>query len=984
MPSFYRGSGHRDTTPTRDIASLSLLSLAVALTAAQAAPLDPPTPEAVAEARQIVQQMKGSPRGPYSRIRWFCNDGSVQPPVAFACQDHGGGRQHAEYSAQRDRLAALGWSVGTVFAALTFDELFASEPRQGRLRELPLERYLTDIDNGWVIARAGNYRGRVQVEDESAAGAALLEQLVAQDAWAAGNFLLVREAARTIPHGSDTDLARSVRRDAVQLAEMEPAAETWRAEIHSRPGRDIAPRLRTWAARQSRPEVREAAEQLATALDQLYGLAGRRARIDAALAALRRAPAATEWRAAIKTALDETPTAEIGDLCRSLTSARAELFPRLDARQRVALLDAMQELEATVQITWQEGIAASPLTRRELIRLAGALVDCSFASGLISNREARALAAASSFDDAQNVPLDTYRKAVATLKRTPGWALGTLRHSFAEALVDYTALDPRAARFSDDLLRGSPLWVLGDVLERLARDADTLAGSVTELGGRAAGTTVALNPGIGRGTLRVFATIDAVEHGDLRPTDIVALPETLAELAPVAGILTLGEGNALSHVELLARNFGIPNVAIDYKTADLLERLAGQEVLLLVGSNGDVLLRPVDDEVRDAMAPADGPAAPDGRIEVPMPDLGVARVLDIAEIGRKDSGKLVGPKAANLGELNRLFPGRVSPAVALPFGVYAKHIADAGLDARIADAFDAYAAGTLDTAALDAALAQIRAEIAALQLDDDLRGELAAILERKFGASGSFGVFVRSDTNVEDLPQFTGAGLNETLPNVVGFDAQLTAIARVWSSVFSPRALAWRAGILANPERTYASVLLMKSVPSTKSGVLVTANLADRAAPGLTASAAWGVGGAVAGEAAESIVILPAGTELLSDAESPWQRHLAAGGGIDWLPAPAGQVLDAAEVDRLRALAAEVGGKYEPVPADDGTPRPWDIEFGFVDGELTLFQIRPLVEKTGRNADALLRRLMPRSRRESGAPMLVDLDQLPASETDAD
>ena len=28
-------------------------------------------------------------------------------------------------------------------------------------------------------------------------------------------------------------------------------------------------------------------------------------------------------------------------------------------------------------------------------------------------------------------------------------------------------------------------------------------------------------------------------------------------------------------------------------------------------------------------------------------------------------------------------------------------------------------------------------------------------------------------------------------------------------------------------------------------------------------------------------------------------------------------------------------------------PRPWDIEFGFVDGELTLFQIRPLVEKAG-------------------------------------
>ncbi|MEQ8204732.1 MAG: phosphoenolpyruvate synthase, partial [Woeseia sp.] len=141
---------------------------------AGAAPLDPPSPEVVTAARGIVQDMIVNPRGPYSRIRWYCNDGTILPPVPYACRDHGGGRQHAEYSAQRTELAAMGWSVGTIFASLTFEELFETGLRQQRLRELALERYLIDTDKGWILRRARAYRGRVQIEDEEAAGMALL------------------------------------------------------------------------------------------------------------------------------------------------------------------------------------------------------------------------------------------------------------------------------------------------------------------------------------------------------------------------------------------------------------------------------------------------------------------------------------------------------------------------------------------------------------------------------------------------------------------------------------------------------------------------------------------------------------------------------------------------------------------------------------------------------------------------------------------
>ena len=979
----YRIVGHRGTTRFRNTVRFGWLPLVLAATIIQAAPLDPPTPEAVAEARQIVQQMKASPRGPYSRVVWYCNDGSVQPPVAYACRERGGGRQHAEYSPERQRLVALGWSAGTIFAALGFDELFESRMRQGRLRELPLERYLVDIDNGWVLERAMEYRGRVQIEDENAAGSALLEQLLTHTDWVQDNFLLVREAVRSIPHGADSDLARNVRRDAISLAEMEPAAERWRAEIHSQPSRDIAGRLRAWAGSQPREDVAALARALADDLELLYGVAGRRARIDEALAATGRSAAASEWRDKILAALELGPFEQVEPICRLLTDARTNVFEHLSPLRRIALLDALGEIEASVQLSFQEQLVTAALTRHELLVLAAALADCGHASGLLSAREATVLKASTGLSADDVVSLADYRKTISVLKRAPGWALGTVRHTFAEPLIAYTALDSRAGRFSDDLLRGSPLWMYGDVLKRLSRDADRLAGSVTEVLGASVGTAVALNPGVGRGTLRIFETIEAVEHAELGRSDIVVLPETVAELSPVAGILTLGEGNALSHVQLLARNFGIPNVAIDFEIVDALKESAGQEVLLVVGSGGDVLVRPVDDDLRSILeAGRTTGAMPEGGIEVPVPELSMNRVLVLDEIGRQLSGRVVGPKAANLGELNRLFPGRVAPALAIPFGIYADHLRAAGLDMRIADTFAQRASGSLGPAEADAELAAIRSEITALEINADTRRELASLMEREFGEAGSYGVFVRSDTNVEDLPQFTGAGLNETIANVVGTDAQLAAVPRVWSSVLSPRALAWRASVLANPARIYASVLLMKSVPSTKSGVLVTTNLADRSSPGLTASAAWGVGGAVAGEAAETLVILPASTELVSEAKSPYRRYLAGAGGVDWAPASAGQVLDPAEVDALRALAAEVEQKYAPVFADDGAKRPWDIEFGFVDGELTLFQIRPLVERAGRNADSLIRQLRPEQAGASPA-VSVSIDDLPGSASDA-
>lgn len=945
-----------------------------------AAPLDQPAPDVLAEGRRIVHEMIVDPRGPYSRIRWFCNDGTTQPPVPYACRERGGGRQHAEYSTKRNRLAELGWSVGTIYASLTIDDLTHSAPRQQRLRQLPLEQYLVDIDNGWVLQSALGYRGRVQVENEQTSGRDLLLQLLADPAWVDANFLLLRESTRVIPHGEDTDLARSIRRAAIELAELEPAAERWRAEIHAKPNAGTAGRLRAWLRERPRPAVRELGMQLADDLDLLYGETGRLERITAALSGLRSPAAGSRWRDSVNEALAGAPAERIAGVCSALAAARTTVLADLPAAKRLSLLDAMQGLETEVQLTYQELSRSATLTRAALLGVSRALIDCAYGSGLLSASERGSLARHLLLEHDADVALIDYANAVAHLKRAPGWAVGTIRYTFAEALIRYTALDPRAARFSDDMIRSSPMWMLGDTLRILSKDIDTLSGSVVEMAGQTIPSAVALNSGIARGTLRIFETTEDVEAATIDRSDIVVLPETIAELSPVAGILTLGEGNALSHVQLLARNFGIPNVAVDQQTVDILRPLENVAVILIADNDGNVILRPYDENIAAVFEDAtQKSAAAPGQIEVPVPDLRVDRVLPLPEIGRSLSGKVVGPKAANLGELNRLFPGRVAPAVAIPFGIYAKHVREAGLMLLIREAFAASAAGTISKVEFDETLADVRKRIAALELSPSVRNELAETMQTAFGDPGTYGVFVRSDTNVEDLPQFTGAGLNETLPNVVGLDRQLAAIPRVWSSVFSPRALAWRSSVLSNPDQIYASVLLMKSVPASKSGVLVTANLFDRNDAALTASVAWGVGGAVAGEPAASIVIHEDRTETYSEAKSPYQRRIAESGGVDWVQAPAGPVLSEDEVAALRQLAAEVNEKYAPVSDEYGNRRPWDIEFGFVDGELALFQIRPLVERATQNANLLLRRLQPDLVAKTERSQVVELGAPPRS-----
>ena len=237
---------------------------------------------------------------------------------------------------------------------------------------------------------------------------------------------------------------------------------------------------------------------------------------------------------------------------------------------------------------------------------------------------------------------------------------------------------------------------------------------------------------------------------------------------------------------------------------------------------------------------------------------------------------------------------------------------------------------------------------------------------------------MRSDTNVEDLAGFTGAGLNLTLPNVVGMDSLLESITRVWASPFTARAFSWRQSHMSAPEHVYTSILLLESVGSDKSGVLVTADIDTGARGVLSVAINEGLGGAVDGQAAESLRIpVEAGpVKVLATATAPTRRLLSPEGGIVEVPSSGrDEVLTPAEIDQLRGFARSLPERFPPITDDAGNSAPADVEFGFLGGRLRLFQLRPFLDSASVARNSYLQDMDNRS--EGGLDHIVDMQGRP-------
>lgn len=204
----------------------------------------------------------------------------------------------------------------------------------------------------------------------------------------------------------------------------------------------------------------------------------------------------------------------------------------------------------------------------------------------------------------------------------------------------------------------------------------------------------------------------------------------------------------------------------------------------------------------------------------------------------------VGGKCASLGELLKArIP--VPPGFAVTTDAYERFLEDNGLKNRVLDRLK-----DLDETMIEEteeASKEIRAWIEAGTMSEDLEDFIAdqyRLLSRRARAP-ALPVAVRSSATAEDLPDASFAGQQDTFLWTRGVDDLLDRTKRCWSSLFTPRAIAYRIRMGFDHSDVLISVAVQKMVRSFTAGVMFTLNPATGDPATVVIDSNWGYGESV-------------------------------------------------------------------------------------------------------------------------------------------
>ena len=330
-----------------------------------------------------------------------------------------------------------------------------------------------------------------------------------------------------------------------------------------------------------------------------------------------------------------------------------------------------------------------------------------------------------------------------------------------------------------------------------------------------------LHSTVGYGTLR-FRRVAELAGRPLGPTDIAVLDRVPTDLALTSGVITDEFQTPLSHVNILSKNRGTPNMALKGAFDDPGLRANDGVLVRLEVTPQAYTVEPATLAEAQAFWDSLRPAEP----LVPALDSSVLGHVDLASVGH-EAADSIGAKAANLAELARIgtpIPLPRSP-FALPFSAYEAHLASSGLDVVATAILADYEAGTVDVDELASRLFDLRWRIFRAPMDSAARDALIAELGARF-ASGEPLRF-RSSTNAEDLAEFSGAGLYTSAGAQANESAQAIedAVKVVWASVWNLQAFIERDFYRVDHSRVRMAVLIHPAFEDeAANGVAITIN----------------------------------------------------------------------------------------------------------------------------------------------------------------
>ena len=108
-------------------------------------------------------------------------------------------------------------------------------------------------------------------------------------------------------------------------------------------------------------------------------------------------------------------------------------------------------------------------------------------------------------------------------------------------------------------------------------------------------------------------------------------------------------------------------------------------------------------------------------------------------------------------------------------------------------------------------------------------------------------VAVRSSATVEDSPEASFAGQQETYLNVKGADEVVEYVKKAWASLWTARAMSYRDSLNIDHQTAYMAVIVQKMVNSRSSGVMFTIHPVTGDTDTIVIESIWGLGEYIVG-----------------------------------------------------------------------------------------------------------------------------------------
>ncbi len=441
----------------------------------------------------------------------------------------------------------------------------------------------------------------------------------------------------------------------------------------------------------------------------------------------------------------------------------------------------------------------------------------------------------------------------------------------------------------------------------------------------------ALNIAKGLGRIHIIPKLD--DHVEIGSNEILVLDEVPVNLPPVAGIITSQPSTPLSHINLLAKGWGIPNAYIK-NANELLKQYDGWWVSFETLREKYTIKRADMNQLREYQR------RQAQRLDVMKPryNLSETRLLSLAQ-QRSRSSLAFGGKSANLGEvLNARLPGIVVPnGFTIPFYYYDEFIKRNKLDDVIFGLLNDQKF-VHDPAYRREKLIKLRQTIESADFDPKLRD---MVLRKVAGEYAGKGLFVRSSSNSEDLPNFSGAGLYTTVPNVRGDEQLIDAIRKVWASLWNFEAYEARERASVDHSKIFMAVLLQEGINSESSGVIISTDPFDTDNKGaiyISAKRGLGIKVVEGQRIAEQVIYRPRtnAVQVLTRSAEDSLLTFDEKGGVKEVPITGDRVVLTDEVIR-RLVRATTDIKRVFGNRDQ------DIEWAYMKGQIYIVQSRPYI-----------------------------------------